>query len=94
MATKRLRCNRCGKKLYGAKSYYLVRARVTSEPTELSFSEEELSEDHDAELRRLAEETSGRDAEALEEEVFVDLDYFLCVSCKKAYVKEVRKGPE
>ena len=88
-----LRCNRCGRPLAGRKLYYLVKAQITSEPTVLEISEEDLAKDHEAEIRRLTESMAKRDAQELEDEVYVLLDYYLCVGCKKAYVSEVRRGP-
>lgn len=88
-----LRCNRCGKPLGDKELYYLVRAQITSEPAEMVISEADLARDHAAEIRQLLESMEKRDPQQLEDEVFVLLDYYLCVGCKRAYVREVRRGP-
>lgn len=88
-----LRCNSCGKRISGAKLYYRVRATVTSEPSELEFTEEDMAGDHEAELERLSRAISEKHPQELEDEVFVLLDYFLCVKCKKSYTAKVRRGP-
>lgn len=88
-----LRCNRCGRALYDQKLYYLIKAQITSEPAELSLSEEELARDHSAEIGRLVEQLSRRPAQEAQDEVFVLLDYYLCQTCKQDYVRAVRKGP-
>jgi len=87
------RCNRCGAGLSAQTAHYRVEAKVTSEPTELCFSKEDLEQDHEAEFQRLAGEIAGADAEELEEQVFVALDFFLCVKCKVDFVRGVRRGP-
>ncbi|MBI5242847.1 MAG: hypothetical protein HY922_04065 [Elusimicrobia bacterium] len=87
-----LRCNRCGKPLYDQELYYLVKARITSEPSELVFSEEDMTRDHDADIRDAIERMKDRPAQEVEDEVFVLLDYYLCLGCKRAHVAAVRKG--
>ena len=89
----RLHCNRCGKPLFDRKVYYRVKARLTSEPTELHISEEDLSRDTSAEMEELFKRLEGKPVQELEDEVFVLLDYYLCLPCKRAYVAQVRKGP-
>ena len=89
----RLRCNRCGKPLFDRKVYYRVKTRLTSEPTELHISEEEMSRDTAAEMEELFKRLEGKPVEELEDEVFVLLDYYLCLPCKRAHVAQVRKGP-
>jgi len=91
--SRHLRCNKCGKRLAGEKLYYLVKAQITSEPTVLEISEEDLAKDQEAEIRSLRQAMAKRDAQELEDEVYVLLDYYLCLGCKKAYVSTVRKGP-
>ncbi|MBI4677737.1 MAG: hypothetical protein HY748_09145 [Elusimicrobia bacterium] len=88
----RLACNSCGKPLKGLKLYYRVKAQITCEPNELSFTEGDLEKDHAAEVERISREAEGRDPKELEEEVFVLLDYYLCVGCKERFVKEAGKA--
>ncbi|MBI5624334.1 MAG: hypothetical protein HY924_11195 [Elusimicrobia bacterium] len=83
-------CNACGRLLKGQKLYYRVKTRITCEPNELSFTQEDLERDHAAELERISRSCEGRDPMELEEEVFVLLDYHLCAACKAGFVDRVR----
>lgn len=84
------RCRSCGVALQGRKLYYRVKTQITCEPNELVFTEEDLARDHASEMERINREAEGRDPREFEDEVFVLLDYFLCVECKERFVKEVR----
>ncbi|MFC1679272.1 hypothetical protein ACFL2T_03575 [Elusimicrobiota bacterium] len=90
---KLLSCNRCTRSLENEEVYYLVKTRITSEPTEVSFTEEELAQDHEAEMRKLTEELKELDSEELQDQVYVILEYYLCVKCKDSFVRVIRKGP-
>lgn len=88
-----IQCNRCQKRLFDHRLYYRCHARLTSEPREVVITEEDLAKDHRAEIQKLCDAMANRDPQEVEEEVYVDLTFYLCTSCKQNFVKEVRKGP-
>jgi len=88
-----LQCHRCSRHLFDRKLYYRVKAQVTSEPRDVVIHTDDAEKDHQAEIEKLCEELSRRDAQDIEDEVYVNLVYYLCLECKKSYVREVRKGP-
>ena len=88
-----LSCQTCKKRLFGHKVYYRVKADVTVEPREVVITDEDLAGDTQSKLDRLAEEMKSMPAEELEDEVWVRLEYYLCTTCKKNYVKAARTPP-
>lgn len=88
-----LACQTCKRRLYDQKLYYRVKAEVTSEPREVVITDEDLAGDTQAKLDLLCKEMKSTPAEDLADEVWVRVDYFLCTSCKKTYVKAARKPP-
>jgi len=65
---------------------------VTAEPREVILSEEDLGEDHRAQMEELCRKLARTDPQEIEDEVWVRLDYFLCVGCKKKHVRAVRRS--
>lgn len=88
-----LACQTCRKRLFDQKLYYRVKADVTSEPREVVITDEDLAGDSQAKLDALCEAMRSTPAEDLADEVWVRVDYFLCTSCKKAFVKAARRPP-
>lgn len=88
-----IQCNRCQKRLFDHRLYYKCHARLTSEPREVVITEEDLAKDQRAEIQKLCDQMANRDPQEVEEEVYVDLQFYLCTACKREFVKEVRKGP-
>jgi hypothetical protein len=87
-----LTCQACKRRLYDQKLYYRVKADITCEPREVVITDQDLKEDHQARIQELCEQMRNMPAQEIEEEVWVRLQYFLCVPCKKVYVQQVRKG--
>lgn len=89
-----LRCNSCGCWLFDQTLYYKVKVRVTSEPRELVLTQEDLEKDHRAEIEKICRQMENLDPREIEEEVYVLLDYYLCLRCKKDYVRKVQSGED
>lgn len=88
-----LSCQTCKRRLFDQKLYYRVKADITSEPREVVITDEDMQGDTQAKLDALCEEMKSIPAEDLADEVWVRVEYYLCTSCKRAYVKASRKPP-
>ena len=86
-----LTCQTCEKRLFDQKLYYRVKADVTSEPREIVLTEEDLAGDTRQKIQEIAEALADTPPEELEEEVWVRLEYYLCVACKKTWVRAMKR---
>lgn len=87
---KGLACDRCGRSLLAFEDVrYKLEIKVYAAYDTLELTKKDLEErDHDAEIKRLIDLASQRDAEELEAEVYKEFAFDLCMRCQKEYVKE------
>jgi len=79
----------CGKGLLVDEDVrYIVKIEVYAAYDPLELTEEDLEGDHLAEMSAIFEQTEGKDAEELEEEVYKSFRFDLCMECQKKYLQD------
>ena len=92
-----LACDRCGRSLLAFEDVrYKLEIKVYAAYDTLELTRQDLEEgDHEAEIKRLIEVAEKRDAEELENEVYKDFTFDLCMRCQKEFLKDpLPKRPE
>lgn len=75
-------CARCGKSLPTGSIKYIVEIQILSDfDGFLPFCDEAQSE----EIQRLIKQMEDLEAQELEEEVYQEMSFYLCVQCKKNF---------
>lgn len=83
-----LTCDMCGKVLLADEDVrYIARIEVFAAYDPMEITSADLAKDHEDEMRRLLEQTAGKDAEELEAEVYKQFRFDLCPACQRKYVK-------
>ena len=94
-----LTCDRCDKPLLvGDDARYVVEVKVYAAYDALEVTREELERATDPEAwRRLLAACEARSADELQDEVYRELRFDLCVACQRAYLRDPiprRPAPE
>jgi hypothetical protein len=92
-------CDLCGRKMIEDESVrYVVKIEVYAAYDPLELSDDDLIEDHRAEMRELIEKMKDADPQELEDQVYHAFRFDLCAECQKKYLqdplfrKAVRRG--
>ncbi|MBM4036338.1 MAG: hypothetical protein FJ291_31775 [Planctomycetes bacterium] len=84
----RLSCDLCGAALLaGEPVRYEVRIQVYAAYDPLELTPDDLARDHRAEIRALLERLQDADPAELEESVYKDFRFDLCMACQRRYVR-------
>lgn len=83
-----LLCARCGTELTpGSGDYYVVRIEALADPTPPSFSEDDLKQDHRADIERLIEQMREASERELMDQVYRRLFLYLCGPCYRDWIE-------
>ena len=86
-------CDRCGKNLLiDEKVRYTVRIEVFAAYDPMELTDDDLEQDHDAEIKRLLEKINGLDEKDLMDSVYRRIVLDLCPPCQKAYLQDPLGG--
>jgi hypothetical protein len=81
-------CRRCGRGLIpGRGELYVVSILAVADPYPPVFTEEDLSLDVGAEIRRLIKQLSSVDAEGARDQVYRRLAFHLCTTCYESWIE-------
>lgn len=80
-------CDRCGKALLVDESVrYELKIVVKAAYDPLEVTVEDLEQDLNAEIRRLIDRMKHMDPRALEDQVYKEMAFDLCMACQGAYL--------
>jgi hypothetical protein len=82
-------CRRCGRELHpGRGELYVVSVLAVADPYPPVFTEEDLTLDVGAEIRRLVRQLSGLDAEQARDQVYRRRAFHLCNPCYERWIED------
>jgi hypothetical protein len=82
-------CRRCGRDLHpGRGELYAVSILAVADPYPPVFTEEDLTTDVGAEIRRLVRQLSGLDAQQARDQVYRRLVFHLCATCYERWIND------
>ncbi len=84
-----LLCARCGSELTpGAGDFYVVRIEAVADPSPPNFTEEDLTQDHRAEIERLIAQMRDLSERELVDQVYRQLVLYLCGPCYRQWIED------
>ena len=84
----RYRCDGCGLDLArDGSNHYIVRIEAYAAAGKLEFTRQDMTKDHDAEIRKLLSQMENRSPDDLEDQVYRCFRYDLCPACHKRFLK-------
>ena len=84
-----LSCARCSAKLTpGKDNFYVVRIEALADPSPPVFSEDDLMQDHKAEIERLIDQMREFSERELLDQIYRQLILYLCGSCYRQWIEE------
>jgi hypothetical protein len=82
-------CRRCGRELLpGRGELYVVSVLAVADPYPPVFTEDDLAQDVGSEIRRLAKQLSGLDAQDARDQVYRRLVFHLCPPCYDGWIED------
>jgi len=85
----RLTCDLCGKPLLGDEPVrYEARIQVYAAYDPLELTPADLTRDHRAEIRALLASMRDADPQELEDSVYKELCFDLCMACQRRYLRD------
>jgi hypothetical protein len=82
-------CRRCGRELIpGRGELYAVSVLAVADPYPPVFTEDDLAQDVDAEIRRLVKQLSGVEARQARDQVYRRLVFHLCTPCYERWIEQ------
>jgi len=89
-----LTCDLCGKPLLADEAVrYEARIQVYAAYDPLELTADDLSQDHRAQIRSLLEQLGQMDPQEVEESVYKEFLFDLCMGCQRRYVREPLPRP-
>lgn len=86
-------CARCGAELTpGTGDFYVVRIEALADPTPPNFTEEDLKQDHRAEIERLIEQMRDLSSQEAMDQVYRKLILHLCGPCYRQWIEDPVKS--
>ena len=83
-----LTCDLCGKTLLADEPVrYQVRIQVFAAYDPLELTPDDLSRDHQAEIRALIDQLRHMDPQEVEDSVYKELHFDLCMACQRRYLR-------
>lgn len=80
-------CDMCGKVLLADEdTRYIVKVEVYAAYDPMELTEDEVRQDHSAEMARLLRRVADMDAAELEDQVYKAFRFDLCPACQRIYV--------
>ena len=90
-----LTCDLCGKPLLAEEPVrYEVRIQVYAAYDPLELTPDDLSQDRRAEIRALLEKLQHLDPQEVEDSVFKEFLFDLCMACQRRYLRNPLPGPD
>ncbi len=90
-----LSCDLCGKALLaGEPVRYQVRIQVYAAYDPLELTPDDLSRDHRDEISALLERLAAADPQEVEESVYKELHFDLCMACQRRYLRAPLPRPD
>jgi len=81
-------CDMCGKPLLvDSDVRYIASIEVFAAYDPMELTEDDLKQDHLAEIRRLAQNLASADPRELEDQVYKRFTFDLCPACQKKYLE-------
>ena len=81
-------CDLCGKPLLATEPVrYEVRIEVRAAYDPLEITPDDLAQDHRPEIRALLRRLEGIDPREIEDSVYKELHFDLCMACQKRYIQ-------
>jgi hypothetical protein len=81
-------CDLCGKPLLATEPVrYEVRIQVYAAYDPLEITLDDLTQDHRAQIRALLRDLEDRDPQEVEDGVYKEMRFDLCMACQKQYVR-------
>ncbi len=80
-------CDCCGAVISHPSKRYIMKVKMYASPEMPEFTQEDLEKDHLAEMDRLIRQMEEREAEDLNDEVYVEYEFDLCIPCRKIYYR-------
>jgi hypothetical protein len=81
-------CDICGKALLVDEGVrYQARIQVFAAYDPLELTEADLAQDHEAEIRALLDRLADMDPQAVEDSVYKDMHFDLCMACQREYIR-------
>jgi hypothetical protein len=81
-------CDICGKALLVDESVrYQARIQVFAAYDPLELTEADLAQDHQAEIRALLDRLADMDPQDVEDSVYKDMHFDLCMACQREYIR-------
>ena len=88
-----LTCDLCGKPLLATEPVrYEARIQVYAAYDPLEITLDDLTEDHRAQIRALLRRLEDLDPQEVEDSVYKELRYDLCMACQKRYIRSPLPG--
>ena len=82
-------CDMCGKGLLVDEEVrYIVKIEVYAAYDPLELTEEDLEQDHLQEISKLYEQTEGMSEDELQEEIYKNFRFDLCMTCQRQYLED------
>ena len=83
----KLACDRCGKTLLLDEDVrYKARIEVYAAYDPMELTTDDLTADHEAEMRRLLRRLESQDPEAVQDTVYRKMEFDLCPACQAAFL--------
>jgi hypothetical protein len=81
-------CDICGKALLVDEDVrYQARVQVFAAYDPLELTEADLAQDHEAEIRALLHRLADMDPQDVEDSVYKDMHFDLCMACQRLYIR-------
>jgi hypothetical protein len=81
-------CDICGKALLVDEDVrYQARIQVFAAYDPLELTEADLARDHQAEMRALLDQLAAMDPQDVEDSVYKDMHFDLCMACQREYIR-------
>jgi hypothetical protein len=85
-------CDLCGGDLLGRDLRYIVEIKVYAAYDPLEITRSDFNRDLRGEMRDLLKKISTAEPESLEEEVYAEMKFDLCPTCRRKYMAEPLPG--
>ncbi|MFW6107345.1 MAG: hypothetical protein ACOC8A_01495 [bacterium] len=83
-----LTCDLCGKPLLADEAVrYQVRIQVFAAYDPLELTPDDLARDHRTEIRELVRQLEDMDPQEVEDSVYKELHFDLCMACQQHYIR-------
>jgi len=81
-------CDRCGQPLEDGALRFTAKIHLFAAYDPLDITFEDMTRDHEQEIRKIAAECKGMTEEELMEDVYLEFKFDLCPPCKRAYARD------